>query len=612
MFFIGFFKIRIIVKGKHIIFLNLLAAGCQLSFYSNVMAQSNPCRLLQLVEWSEDGKQLPISDANKIVEPNSKIHVLFNKDCLKSELSGAIMGQDVTDRLNLLSAMLANESKAMKDLNDAISAYNANKPDSVWMKPLQRIRPYAFLILKNKESRAVYVSLKDDNTPLTEYANLFNTASIIIPKMLDEIQTEAKQQGVYVQLGAWLDAGSASSPIHIDGFDDYVPQTPSTVERFHVLLTPAQQAALDSITVLSNTANKDGLLAAVKKVAGNAGQGIAQKLQSLSAYTQATALLTSLQTTSALDQTQLGALKNTLTSTYQAVQGFVSNIDALIKKYTATSSGADASQLIEQVNTDIGQLITDTKTLETTLKTNVQTITSQLNTVSSTLQGQLTTLKNGLNAITTVLDADADNLGSATDLFRQLVLGEQIANLSHDFSDKVHKLSLDDLPDTAVIDLNIAGPRNLGNNLVIKLGTGKAGETTKDQFNRQFALYFCSLYARTAVGFLFVNPTPIFQRSGQNALFRYAPSYSILLKGFWLSPEESRKNIKYHSFYDPGLGLNFSTLDFKGDGSMALGIGGVFSIFNDFVQLGYGVNTFDGRGYAFFGFKLPVGSFSVH
>jgi hypothetical protein len=44
---------------------------------------------------------------------------------------------------------------------------------------------------------------------------------------------------------------------------------------------------------------------------------------------------------------------------------------------------------------------------------------------------------------------------------------------------------------------------------------------------------------------------------------------------------------------------------------MELGIGGVFSIFQDFLQLGYGINTMDGRGYAFFGFKLPVGAFSI-
>ena len=42
------------------------------------------------------------------------------------------------------------------------------------------------------------------------------------------------------------------------------------------------------------------------------------------------------------------------------------------------------------------------------------------------------------------------------------------------------------------------------------------------------------------------------------------PSYSILLKGLLLSPEKARQSLGYPTFFDPGPGLNFSTLDFKG------------------------------------------------
>ena len=125
----------------------------------------------------------------------------------------------------------------------------------------------------------------------------------------------------------------------------------------------------------------------------------------------------------------------------------------------------------------------------------------------------------------------------------------------------------------------------------------KAGTSnTINLYQKEFRLFFCSLYARTTVGFLFVTPNPVFKPIDQKALFRYAPSYSVLLKGF----NSSRKNIKYHTFLDPGIGLNFSAQDFNYDEAIELGIGLVATVFKDFIQSGYGVNTFSGRGYGLF------------
>jgi hypothetical protein len=572
--------------------------------------------VLQLVEWTDGGKQIPVTGQTRIVEPNSVLHVLIDKDSLKKILSGNVMGQDVSDELSLLNAMLSKQAEAIKNLNEAISLYNANKPAAVWQKPLQNNQAFVRLILhnnKDKDARAIYNGLAHKpGDVIGEFQNLFTTAQLLIPKILNQITVQAKAQGVYVQLGAWLDAGKNSAPIHIEGFDEYLPQTPSSVERFQVVLTQDQQAQLDSITVLSQTANQQGLGAAIKQYAGNAGQGIAQKLKDLPAYKEATLLVASVENISAQDQQALGALKATIDDSYQAVTGYVADIDALIKKYSATPGTTDAGQLLQQVNSDISQLITESQALQTKLQDNAKTIAAQLSGLAGTIKTQVTAIKAGVDSLGNAIKNDVQNLGSAGDLFRQLVIGEQLTNLSHDFTDKVHQLSLDNLPDTALVDLSTAGKRDQGDHVIVKLGTGKPGETAKERFNQSYALYFCSIYARTAVGFLFVNPTPIFKRTDNTALFRFAPSYSILLKGFWADPIRSRQSLSYHTFWDPGLGLNFSSLDFKGDGSMSLGIGGVFSLFNDFLQLGYGVNTFDGRGYAFLGFRLPIGAFSIH
>ena len=193
-----------------------------------------------------------------------------------------------------------------------------------------------------------------------------------------------------------------------------------------------------------------------------------------------------------------------------------------------------------------------------------------------------------------------------------LITGQHTAQASFDFSQKVKQLSIDQLPNQGVINLEYTGKRSEGDVVTIKLATGKPNSPITEQSLVQYHLYFCSLYARTATGFMFVNQVPIFKTTNNSALFRYSASYSILLKGFWKGAEGSRTHLAYHTLWTPGIGINFTPLTFNPNGSTELGIGAVFTILQDFVQIGYGVNTFSGSGYLFFGFKVPIGSLSFH
>ena len=57
---------------------------------------------------------------------------------------------------------------------------------------------------------------------------------------------------------------------------------------------------------------------------------------------------------------------------------------------------------------------------------------------------------------------------------------------------------------------------------------------------------------------------------------------------------------------DAGVGLHLAALDFDGDDSPELGVGGVLSVFRDYLQVGYGFDFSENRWYGFFGLGVPL------
>jgi hypothetical protein len=309
---------------------------------------------------------------------------------------------------------------------------------------------------------------------------------------------------------------------------------------------------------------------------------------------------------------ELGGSKASVEKVLESLDDFKELAEGFSKKYSKQAA-SDNFQLLTQVNNDAGHLLEASQTLKNVLVSDSGSLHKQLTNMTAGVQVEVTNVLPLFTKLYQGFIHDFTDISAqAKDAWEQLTAGAELAASAYDFTQKVKQLSLDSLPEIAIVDLNTAGSRDLGDQVTIKLASGPAGGKLMVRELLHYRLYFCKVYARTAVGFLFVSPTPSFKRVDGKAFFRYAPSYSILLKGFWMSDEKSRKSLGYHKLYAPGLGLNFSGLDFNNDGAVELGIGGVFTVFQDFLQLGYGINTESGRGYAFFGFKLPVGSFIFH
>lgn len=562
-------------------------------------------------EVDEDGSTVTFQPNYRVADPNSVLNLTIDTAALIKEI-GATLTPDVTVKLKKLVNMLAAEKESIDNVKNAIIAYQQGKPKEVWQLLLRKQGDFSRLILKDPDNLAVYNSVPKDTSFVSQYEALFKAATIIIGRLKDQVVAQAKTNGVYVQLGAWLETSKSSTPIHIPGFDTYTPQPSSLVQRFQLVLTDEQKAQLQQISQFADTANAEGLGRAILNATRNSGQ-ILTTLQNLQSYKDLTALANSVNKLKDSTQIKTAAIKAALQDAATAINTYKNDIDALITKYKSPQTATDGNQILLQVNTDVGLLQSQTVQLSTTLQSDFTTVTGLVSAETVEVQTQVKADALLIQKVGGQLKTDISSIGNqAATFINQLLLGKGLAETSSDFSNQVNQLSIDKLNSTAVIDLTTAGQRNQGDQVTIKIAMGKAGAVATEMEIEHYKLYFCGLYANTAVGFLFVSPTPVFKRTGNNAFFRYAPSYSILLKGFFASQKTARTSVSYHSIWQPGIGLNFAAVDFNNTGAIQLGIGGVFSIFRDFLQLGYGINTFDGRGYAFFGFKLPVGSFIIN
>ena len=569
--------------------------------------------LLHVQEETTGGKSILLTSDMKVVEPNSTLTVTIDIAALSNQLAGTSLPPDITAKLNLLLAMVQQQQEAMQDVTEAL-LINAKDPKSPDWKPyMHKLGGFVRLIANDPQTHAIFnASLPANPTIPQQYQTLFTTATKYIAQLQDQIQQEAKANGVYLQLGAFLNTKSGQTPIHIPGYDDYTSQPSSVVEQFQYTLTAAQQKDLTAISALAIDANKKGLSAALKDAVDTNG-GLLEVLPKLSSYKTAVAIEDSLDSIVKTGSADIAALKAPVTDAYQSLQSFVDYLDNMVRTYSSVSSSITPDQLLLNVNNSINDLMSKTTTLKKSLTTDVTTIQSVSHVADNYAMKYVRSLSGQLNGLADSFQNDLTHLKTnITDLLNTAISGHDLTNATYDFTNKVKQLSIDPSLHTAVINLELAGARDEGNTVTIKLATAKAGQPVEERALLQYHLYFCSLYARTTTGFLFVNPEPLLKTTNSQALFRYSPSYSILLKGFWKGSESSRKNLSYHSIFNPGLGVNFAALTFNPNGSTELGIGGVATLFNDFFQAGYGFNTVSGVGYMFFGFKIPVGSFSFH
>jgi len=587
----------------------LLSSICNCFSQGNTATKQN--QLLNIVEIDEDGKRITLKPEYRVVDPNSKLELTIDKDQLQS-LASESFSADILKRMIALKKILLAEKESMSNVANAIEAYRAGGAPKTYIPLLQQQSQLTNLILNDPEGKIIFRSLGSPPEIIVQYANLFKTAALLLDKLEQRLKAEAKAKGIYVQLGAWITNKQESNSIHVPGFDSFTTKPATTVERFQVVLTAAQQNELKEIARLTSIADKDGIPQAIQSAKINVGK-IISGVKNLKSFKEIETIYGKLETLKSNSANDLGEVKQLAEEAHTTINNYLQLVQGYVDKNQDRPPTTDGAELLLDINKDVAELIQETDALNLALAEYSNKINEKSGTISSGLKARIIDIATSFKSLAVNVKSDLQGIPNlASGILDRLTIGDSLVKQTLDFTNEVKKVSFDEMTYTTVIDLNTAGPRDLGNDVTIKIAIGNLGTTPEVKESPSYKLYFCKVYARTAVGFLFVSPNPIFKHSDGKAFFRYAPSYSILLKGFWKSAEKARASLSYHKLYAPGLGLNFSALDFNSDGAMELGIGAVFSIFQDFVQLGYGINTFDGRKFAFFGFKLPVGAFSIH
>lgn len=563
---------------------------------------------LTLTETDESNKVIMLSSEYKIVDVNSTLNVKINTAQLAKKIPQTVLSSRITDQLKKLRQMVTSEQNAIINVQDAIILYTKDPNSPEWSKKLRENRDFVRLINSDPESLDIYVSLiHSGDDVVAQYRALFKTATMMIGNIEDKIQAEAKKNGVYIQLGAWLENKTGSTPIHIPDFDDYTSQPAYTVERFQYSLTDEQKTELTGISKLADQANKDGLENTLRNNTNI--NNLLKGLTELPEYKKLLNLKKELDEIIKKPDESLSTFKTTVNNSYNSIKNYSAFINGIIDDFSSSSVTADPLTLAENVTAGIGQLISKTQDLKAILNNDAKTILIDAKVAKNQVTEDIKNYALSFDTLTGNLEEAIVGFKNKTgNLISLLVTGKNLVQRSYNFSEKVKKLSLDGTLKEGIINLINAGKREEGDILTIRLATSTATGPLVEQSLVKYYLYFCSLYIKTTTGFLFVNPAPLLEKVDGKSLIRYTASYSILLKGFWRSADGSRKNLNYHKRFAPGIGVNFAALNFNSNGTTELGLGIVYTTLNDFIQLGSGFNTVSGTGYIFLGLKIPVGS----
>ncbi|HLP44856.1 MAG TPA: hypothetical protein VK469_02860, partial [Candidatus Kapabacteria bacterium] len=273
-------------------------------------------------------------------------------------------------------------------------------------------------------------------------------------------------------------------------------------------------------------------------------------------------------------------------------------------KNIGTDFKGDLTNLIISSKNDFDAIEKETKALKETIETQVNIIITSVTQLPGDVQKELPQALAEIKQIGPRIEAMVrDWTTQFKNSLDELLKGRKFDMAALEFSEKVDKLDIDNIPEKTVISLKKTGYRENGDDLAIKIiaGSAKANEVQVTE-SHELKLFMVLPHVKTIAGLIFAQSTA---KAEKDAKFRMAPSYNILFKGFW-DKKLRRKSVLYNRIFDFSFGLNLASLDLNNDNAQELGIGLVISGIADYIQIGYGYNITEKKPYWFFGLRLPL------
>ena len=423
------------------------------------------------------------------------------------------------------------------------------------------------------------------------YRAIFDSAAAEAARLRAAIDSQVAAGGVVVLLGAFLNSGSTTRPIHIPGFDTYVPGERVVLPRITLALSGADSAALRRIDEQARLYNEGGFSALVGDLGSAVPAALATLATTLQPCTQGVP--------QAISQTLAAARTQALVvDAQQAVSALEGTVRPLVARYAGAGGlgGAAPVDLLAQAAGDLQGLVVAVSGAYTAVQALVDGAPRLLASGAA-----LAPLTAAAGACKQALDGTRARVQSLLRVVGPVQsLGRAVSGMQG-FGAEVIRHDLGSLPATAEIDLPDAGRRAAGDVVIIRLAAGRRDQPPVDLEARRLILERVQFYVSTAVSLAFAHPL------GPNTLNRYfqaGAAYSVLLKP--LRRSWARTSMTYNELIDLGVGFNVVALDLDKDDKPDLGFGLVLSGFRDMLQVGMGYDVGADHGYWLFGVRLPM------
>jgi hypothetical protein len=192
-----------------------------------------------LVIDERDESSTSFEPAQKVIDLNSDIRVTIDRKELKKKLLESNIIYDdkkLDERIKTIGVLLEARNSSLLALQKATDLWK-QKGVQVDQKELARLLkeaadPTLKVLNGSPAIREIFFSSDVPNDPARQYAIAFDAADQYLNQLLDSLDLQAKEQGVFIQLGAWIFTDGKFIPLHLDGFDDN-PNLPAfKVNRF--------------------------------------------------------------------------------------------------------------------------------------------------------------------------------------------------------------------------------------------------------------------------------------------------------------------------------------------------------------------------------------------
>ena len=561
-------------------------------------------QVMTIIEHDQDGH----SYTNKqISDINSQLEIIVDNTKLKALIIQNGVNQfpkDLSDDMSIINKALKERKEALDKVEKAIELYNNGDFDG-YVKLLEEASNGPAILLNISEINQAVIDLQTKNNNYTNpLKDVYEAAEGVLTSLTEKLESIAKENGIYVQMGCWLITKNEQRPIHLNGFDNIPALGEYEVPRWEFVPSNAEQARFEELKNFA-AANAEKGPKVILQLSQQQLKSMETRLKS-ELKKDIDELLTPITNSLNVIKDDTGNIQKGIDTIKTSAENYEKSVSEIVTKYTNIGSdfNGDLANLIISLKNDFDAIVNKTQSLEETIETQSTIIKTALTQLPGDVKQGFIQSVEGLKQIGPRIEAMIHDWTSQLQTnLDELLKGRQFDMAALKFSEEVDKLDISNIPEKTALSLKKTGYREEGDKLALKMviGSSNAG-MEKITESHELSLFMVLPHIKTIAGLIFAQSTA---KAEKDTKFHMSPSYNILLNGIW-DKKLRRKSVIYNRIFDFSFGLNLASLDFNNDSAQELGVGLVISGFSNYLQVGYGYNMTLEKPYWFFGLQIPL------